>query len=91
MGFLVMGFLACVAQSIYKNNGQREIVKLASVGSLLILLGKLKMAKVMNIVRFFLVVVGTILCYLLFNFDYSNYNYNYWEYIGRSWHKMVNL
>ncbi|RDX71463.1 hypothetical protein CR513_49183, partial [Mucuna pruriens] len=85
IGFWVMGFLACLAQSINKN-GQRGIVMLASVGSLFLLFRKLKMTKVMNLVTFILVVVGTIFYYLFFYFDY---NYNYWEYMGRSWNKML--
>ena len=86
--FWVMGFLAFLAQSIYKN-GHRGIVMLASVGSLLVLFRKLKIAKLVNLVTFFLVVVGTIFYYLFFNFDYS-YN-NYWQYMRRSWSKMVSL
>ncbi|TKY65675.1 hypothetical protein E2542_SST08535 [Spatholobus suberectus] len=86
VGFWVMGFLACLAQSI--KNGQRGIATLASLGSLLLLFRKLKTAKLMKLVTFFLVVVGTIFYYLFFNFDY---NYNYWEYMGRSWNKMLNL
>lgn len=87
--FWVMGFLAFLAQSIYKN-GHRGIVMLASVGSLLVLFRKLKIAKLVNLVTFFLVVVGTIFYYLFdYNLDYS-YN-NYWQYMRRSWSKMVSL
>ncbi|KHN40627.1 uncharacterized protein LOC114396040 [Glycine soja] len=85
--FWVMGFLAFLAQSICKN-GHRGIVMLASVGSLLVLFRKLKIAELVNLVTFFLV-VGTIFYYLFFNFDYS-YN-NYWQYMRRSWSKMVSL
>ncbi|KAK7374070.1 hypothetical protein VNO80_07495 [Phaseolus coccineus] len=83
-GFWVMGILECVARSISKN-GHRGIVML--VGYLLLLFWKMKIAKLVNLVTF-LGVVGTIFYYLFFNFDC---NYSYWEYMGRSWNKMVNL
>ncbi|KAG5014226.1 hypothetical protein GLYMA_09G275200v4 [Glycine max] len=81
-GFWIMGILAFLAQ--------RGIGMLASVGSLLLLFRKLKIAKLVNLVTFFLVVVGTIFYYLFdYNLDYS-YN-NYWQYMRRSWSKMVSL
>ncbi|WVZ06755.1 hypothetical protein V8G54_020101 [Vigna mungo] len=83
VGFWVMGILACVARSISKC-GERGMVMLGSLGYLLLLFWKMK---IVNLVAF-LMVVGTIFYYLFFNFDS---NYCYWEYMGRSWNKMVNL
>ncbi|CAJ1811652.1 unnamed protein product [Sphenostylis stenocarpa] len=86
IGFWVMGILAFVAQFI-SMNGQQGILMLG-VGYLLLLFWKMKITKLLNLVTFFLVVVGTIFYYLVFNFDC---NYSYWEYMGRSWNKMVNF
>ncbi|XP_020237430.1 uncharacterized protein LOC109816750 isoform X4 [Cajanus cajan] len=48
IGFWVVGLLSCLALSVFMN-GQRGIVMLSYVGSLLLLFRKLKMAKVMNL------------------------------------------
>ncbi|KAK7394968.1 hypothetical protein VNO78_15509 [Psophocarpus tetragonolobus] len=87
VGFWVMGFVPCLRQSISKH-AQRGISMLAPVGSLLLLFGKLKIARLVNLVTFFSVLVGAIFYYQFFNF---HHNFNYWPYVGRTWNKMVSL
>lgn len=83
VGFWVMGFVACLVQSIISKVDRVGIVMavLASVGFFVasLLLKKLKAATmVVNLAAFLLVGAATLVCYL---FSYFDCDYDYWEYI----------